>query len=297
MIDSAAILGRLRSIRMSAEESREAWRAIAAHRARKPVRAPVDACHAVSTEREDRALRREIDAYVRTHPIGTPLPKYKIARYSLFRFAFFRPALAAFAAVLLSVSGVSLAAASSLPGDALYDFKINVNEPLGGILRLGAKAKASYEASLAVHRLEEAEQLTSADKLNTERRVALSRNFSLHAANAKKRIAALDTTGDSQNSESVSSTFEVDLQAHDTLLRLLPDTDDATRRELQSVKEQIRVTIEETREMRRQSETRLKTGTNVRASAEETIKTAGLTMQAAAAKPLRRTAAEKNGTP
>lgn len=57
--------------------------------------------------------------------------------------------------IVLLVSGTSYASAMSLPGDILYDMKVDILEPAGLIFRLSEESKNEYRISLLEKRVEE----------------------------------------------------------------------------------------------------------------------------------------------
>lgn len=68
--------------------------------------------------------------------------------------------------LLLIVSGTSYAAENALPGDLLYPFKVNVNEPVRGALLTSTEEKAQWESDKFIRRVEEAEALANEGKLD-----------------------------------------------------------------------------------------------------------------------------------
>src|SRR5437764_1235340 len=105
MIDLAAMLGRIRRLRLSERESGRIRAGVSAARERKPVRETGDACHTGAMEdpetllprakdlrltaAEEAALRRTIDAYVLSRPVAAIPPTAH--RPGFLRRAFFRP--------------------------------------------------------------------------------------------------------------------------------------------------------------------------------------------------------------
>jgi hypothetical protein len=101
----------------------------------------------------------------------------------------FVPALA-----LLLVVGVSTASAAqgSLPGDLLYPVKISITEQVETALAVGLEAKAQIHADLATRRLEEAQSLAVAGKLDTISAETLEANFNVHAEVAEVLSAQIE---------------------------------------------------------------------------------------------------------
>ena len=121
-------------------------------------------------------------------------------------------------AIILS-GGTSLAAESSLPGDALYSIKVGVNENVRGWLALSDEAEASLQAALATERLKEAEKLAVKNRLTAETRVIIEQNFEEHASRVENRVDKFQA-GNAKKALEVNSNFQTSLEAH---LRILSD--------------------------------------------------------------------------
>ena len=68
--------------------------------------------------------------------------------------------------LLIIVTGTSYAAENALPGELLYPFKVNVNEPVRGALLTSTEEKAQWESDKFIRRVEEAEALANEGKLD-----------------------------------------------------------------------------------------------------------------------------------
>lgn len=119
-------------------------------------------------------------------------------------------------ALLLSGS-VSYAAEGSVPGDALYVVKTEVNEPLRGALAMGAEAQANFEARLATERLMEAQKLATEGRLNAEISADLKERFEARAQRTQERVKELGKN-DAAVAAGISSEFEASLMAHEQIL-------------------------------------------------------------------------------
>jgi len=127
-----------------------------------------------------------------------------------------RPALAVamIVAVLGSGAGVSYAAEGAVPGDALYGFKIAVNEGVSSVLAVTPEAKARWETRRVERRLEEAEALVSAGKLDDAKAADLEDKISAHAADADEQLAEIGRGGDDREAAELGSELESALQGH-----------------------------------------------------------------------------------
>lgn len=230
---------------------------------------------------EDAKLQSTIFSYVRSHPQSKAIPNSKDYSISLFQhvrqifsLSSVRWALALFFALFLSTGGIAYAAGSALPGDPLYSFKLNVNERIAGVLQTNAKAKSQFQATLAIHRLEETEKLVAKGKLNEDKKTAILENFSLHIAKLKKQIVLLEKAGNEQDAADISSSFEASLRGHEAVLALLPKSGDMQNAQLQLVLRQIHQVSLETQQIRKISEKNTQSQPDQKTIAQESISAA-----------------------
>lgn len=164
--------------------------------------------------------RAKMTHVVREYMAHKPLlqsPSYSISMsYSWFTFAH-RPLAAALVLVLVFGSGVSYAAESALPGDALYTVKTYINEPARVALATNAEAKANIQIELAERRIDEAATLASEGRLDADTQTELATAFESHASAASEHIEKTDET-DSPAAAELASRFETRLAAHDEVL-------------------------------------------------------------------------------
>src|ERR1043166_10145599 len=100
--------------------------------------------------------------------------------------------IAAIIAVLAVLgAGASIAAQTSLPGDALYGVKVNVNEEVREAMAFSDEGKASIEADRAEERLKEAEELSVSASVSADVRAQIEANFKAFADRAEARMTAL----------------------------------------------------------------------------------------------------------
>lgn len=116
------------------------------------------------SESEKQKMFSEITAYADFHAPKT-IPKKSTALWS---WSFFQAhsALAVRAlSLVLVIGGTSYMAEKSLPGDILYPFKVNINEPIYGSLLKTPEEKAAWNSDTFIRRIEEAEALARTGKL------------------------------------------------------------------------------------------------------------------------------------
>lgn len=138
------------------------------------------------------------------------------------------------AVVVVFVSGaggVSLAAEDSVPGDAMYALKVNVNEPLYTLTAITPSAKAAVATSRAERRLEEAEVLAARGSLDESAVAELSERFHDSADEAASHI---DELSEKAPEKSIDASVELEsvLSAHgriidDIIAARSGDTEDA----------------------------------------------------------------------
>ena len=167
-------------------------------------------------ERED--MKRNIRLFIAEHPVQPSLSERLFGEVS-FSVLHFRPAFAAFLIVLLVGSGTSYAAEGALPGQLLYTVKTAVNENVKGALAFTSEAKAEWNATLAVRRLEEAETLASEGKLSAEARADIESRFDKHANAFDANTASLAAEENKiEVATEAQSNLEVSLKAHAAIL-------------------------------------------------------------------------------
>lgn len=122
-------------------------------------------------------------------------------------------------AIILAISaGVSYSAESSLPGDALYPVKTDVNERVSGWLALSAKAELEHQANLALRRLAEAEKLKTEGKLDAELKSRLEGEFKEHIKAADDEMDRLEERGESDTASSVRTKIKSSVSARGSIL-------------------------------------------------------------------------------
>lgn len=179
---------------------------------------------------EREAMKARLLNFMAQNPVRADLSARHIQQRSLWnaiilnRYIRTMPIAILIAAVISG--GVSFAAQGSLPGDALYSIKINVNEKIIKVLALSEEAKANIEARLAEERLEEAEELTVKGEFKDELREELEARFEKHASKVEERIKKFEQRENFKAAVDVTSRFEASLRAHEAILERL-DADES----------------------------------------------------------------------
>jgi len=115
--------------------------------------------------------------------------------------------------------GTAYAAQSSLPGDALWNFKTAVNEGVQGLTAQDDVAKANLDLSLASKRLDEAQELAHEGTLNAQARTQLTANFDAHAQNLTKLITKLEAEGKTTEAADIAAHWQAELAKSATDIR------------------------------------------------------------------------------
>ncbi len=165
--------------------------------------------------------------------------KKVVSPYS-FSFMFkHRKQIIAFASIVLILTGyfgTSYAADSSLPGDALYSVKINVNEEVQNFFAIGANAQAKVAVDQAKKRLQEAETLSVKGRLNSNTKAIIEANFKKHTTKIKESVATLHSEKNTQAANAVISDLTYSVKAHETILSSIKErTGSTTQNQIDSL--------------------------------------------------------------
>lgn len=169
---------------------------------------------------EKRALRERIVSYMEYHPVRVPLRAVAehtpspLLSESFVTFSFFswkfRSAVSVF--VLFFLIAVPTYAEYTVPGDALYNMKVHVNEEVKASLTWETADKVAWQAERVERRIAEARLLAKEGKLTVETEATLAATVREHTESASREIAELRTT-DAESAEvaqaALSSTLDV----------------------------------------------------------------------------------------
>lgn len=170
---------------------------------------------------ERRELRERLVSYMEYHPasdsvVATPSPsifsKFSILKLNTFEGRSFMGALS----VLLLIT-VPVLAERAVPGDALYAFKINVNEEIRSSLSVSPYAKVEWETERLNRRIAEARLLASEGRLTEEAEADVAAAVKHHSDEAQKEIAVLRAS-DSDEAAIAEIAFESALVVQSEIL-------------------------------------------------------------------------------
>ncbi len=146
---------------------------------------------------------------------GTNIPTSSSFAWSSFIYKIAVPAL-----LLLVVvgGGTSYLAEKSLPGDALYPVKLNVNEKMQSVLAFNEKDSAMVDLNQAVRRLTEAETLALSGKLTAEQDSEIKTNFSKEVESFNSQVSKIESKGDTKTADEVKIKFKKEMDDHEKIL-------------------------------------------------------------------------------
>jgi hypothetical protein len=156
--------------------------------------------------------------------------------------------------------GVSYAAIDALPGDLLYPVKVDVNEEVKTALLTTNEDRLEWERERAELRLEEASQLASEGRLNTELTNEVSRRFAKHADSIVAQVRAVENT-DPFLAAQVTDEFKTALDTHEAVLARLAveQATPAVMEDTRNLVEQVHTVAVEAAKMRDKAEEQVAT--------------------------------------
>ena len=173
------------------------------------------------SENEKSLLRSKISEFISFNPIRGKIQAPGEKNYlSIFEVRHFAKATALLLiiAVVAGGSGVSYAASNSLPGEKLYNVKVNVNEKIEEGLAFGAEAKMVVQSKNVERRLEETQILVKNNKLNEDTKKIVEDKLDEHIENLTKEMHTLSAEGDVEVVLETTGRLAPVLQAHKDIL-------------------------------------------------------------------------------
>jgi hypothetical protein len=184
------------------------------------------------SDNERLQMRERLAAYTDMHPMPAPLARATFGAFSLFTARHLTVVMTALVLIVGAGSGVTLAADQSVPGDALYALKINVNEPLMSALAPTDVGQAKAAATIATRRVDEAVTLASRGDLTPDKQAYLSHAFTSSVERAAKKTDAIASSGNADGANTVKANFAADLANEAQALGAVSTTDTKARSEL-----------------------------------------------------------------
>ena len=110
--------------------------------------------------------------------------------------------------------GATLAANNSLPGDALWSYKVHVNEGLRTTFAGSAEAKADTHIDAIRARVQETERVAAEGRLTAQANASISANFDFHTQAVAEAIAKLEAKGNYDAAADVAARYQAAVAAH-----------------------------------------------------------------------------------
>lgn len=244
-----------------------------------------DATTVQLTDDEKAVVRSRLSAYVQLMPVRTaerPSRRRGLASAVAGRAV---PVFGIVLTLAFSLAGVSYAAEDAIPGDRLYSFKVGVNEGVRTALAVTPRARAEWESTRAMRRLQEAETLflDGEPAANTTRVSSIAGNFVRHAAQVEARVADFEDADNFDAVADVATHFETSLIVHEQILVNLANTIDADRAGAAEIALAVEQQRKTTAERRAKFDERVRTDPEkVKAAAQARMRAAGRHIEAAA---------------
>ncbi len=99
-----------------------------------------------------------------------------------------------FALAIATIVGgsISMAAQRALPGDALWSFRIGVNENIEAVLAPGGTVRADFDIVTIEERMKEADALAASGRLTADVKAELEANLTMHVKSVQDQITKLE---------------------------------------------------------------------------------------------------------
>ncbi len=114
--------------------------------------------------------------------------------------------------------GATLAAQNALPGDALWSYKVNVNETIRDTFSASAEAKARVHIDAIEARLAETEQLATEGRLTAKTEASIEANFDTHAKAVARILAELKGAGEFDAAADIAARYQAAIAARTAAL-------------------------------------------------------------------------------
>lgn len=179
------------------------------------------------TADEKLATQKKLQAFMQANPVRAEADMRQVQEearpnfLSSLKSMMLKPLPITLSALLILGGGTAFAAEQSLPTEALYPIKIQVNERVRATLTPTSEGKAKWEARLAERRLEEAEKLALEKKFTAEIQTQVELTFDEQAKLVQEKIARLKAEGNIEGAIELSNSFQASLKAHEAILTQL----------------------------------------------------------------------------
>lgn len=254
------------------------------------------------SDSERSAMRARLRMYMTEHPVRIPFTMRISDAFSAFlspSHAALQFASAAVAFVAIAGTGTAYAAGNSLPGEPLYGFKINLEEPIQGAFALSAEAQATWNAQLAARRLSEAEQLAVKNQLTPAAASAVTSGLDQATENFDANVAELATSSsNAATAANLESNMEATLTANTQVLSAIQSAVPSAAPSIQPLLTRVKTRAEAVSTARTQLDIAAASSstTIVKAAAEQQLTVAEGQLNGSSAVDASSTASNSSGT-
>lgn len=173
------------------------------------------------SQKEKDVLRYKIEQFISFNPIRgeVHVPK-KSFYFSIFTLRSLGKAVSLVLILLVVVggTGVSYASTDALPGDKLYNVKINVNEKIEEKLAFTTEAKVTVQTQKVERRLTEVQKLVEKKDFSDEKKEIVKINLEKNVNEVTKSIESLKNEGKIEEALDTTSKITPVLEAHKKVL-------------------------------------------------------------------------------
>jgi hypothetical protein len=131
--------------------------------------------------------------------------------------------------VIIGSSGVASAAAAALPGNTFYPVKVDIIEPIQDVLAMSAESQATWQATKAERRIQEASTLALQDKLDEATQADIEIRLDTHTKAFDRALEKIRESGDEDRADEISVAFQASLGARAQVLEVVADDDRSSR--------------------------------------------------------------------
>lgn len=196
------------------------------------------------SQKEKDVLRYKIEQFISFNPIRNEIhiPK-KSFYFSVFTFRTLAKgvSLVLIALIVVGGTGVSYASTDALPGDRLYNVKINVNEKIEEKLAMSTQARVTVQTQRVERRLTEVQKLVERKDLSPERKEIVRVNLERNVSEVARTIENLKNEGRVEKALDTASRITPVLEAHKKVLTEQKQTE---RKDTRDSNENIELDLE-----------------------------------------------------
>ena len=147
--------------------------------------------------------------------------------------------------VFILGGSVVVEAENSLPGSTLYSMKINITEPIRGMIKIQPEDKVEWQAEKVARRIEEAEILAVQNKLDDKKREKIEKLFEKSISDFDNSIKDIATSSTKERVKEIESNFNNRMSAHSKVVeRVDEDNNQKNTSELKIFERNVKSVLE-----------------------------------------------------